>query len=51
MPDPSGTISTKVPGHAAWGNPLIVARGSIGMGSFKARGANWFDRLPLGQDR
>jgi hypothetical protein len=46
-----GTISTKVPGHAAWGNPLIVARGSIGMGTFKARGANWFDRRRLGQDR
>ncbi len=46
-----GSISSKVPGHAAWGNPLIVARGSIGLGSFKARGANWVDRRRLGQDR
>lgn len=46
-----GTIRTKVPGQSAWGNPLIVARGSIGMGTFKARGANWFDRRRLGQDR
>lgn len=46
-----GSITSKVPSQAAWGNPLIVARGSVGLGSFKARGANWFDRRRLGQDR
>ncbi|MFT3831756.1 MAG: DUF1707 domain-containing protein [Micropruina sp.] len=46
-----GSVSSKVPSQAAWGNPLIVARGSVGLGSFKARGANWFDRKRLGQDR
>ncbi len=46
-----GTITSKVPSQAAWGNPLIVARGSVGLGTFKARGANWFDRRRLGQDR
>lgn len=46
-----GTISSKVPSQAAWGNPLIVARGSVGLGTFKVRGANWFDRRRLGQDR
>lgn len=46
-----GSISTKVPSQAAWGNPLIVARGSVGLGTFKARGANWMDRRRLGQDR
>jgi uncharacterized protein DUF1707 len=46
-----GTISSKVPSQASWGNPLIVARGSVGLGTFKARGANWFDRRRLGQDR
>ncbi|MFT4295085.1 MAG: DUF1707 domain-containing protein [Micropruina sp.] len=46
-----GSIKSTVPSQAAWGNPLIVARGSIGLGTFKARGANWFDRRRLGQDR
>ncbi|MFT4216369.1 MAG: DUF1707 domain-containing protein [Micropruina sp.] len=46
-----GTVRSKVPSQAAWGNPLIVARGSIGLGTFRARGANWFDRRRLGQDR
>ncbi len=46
-----GTVTSKVSSQAAWGNPLIVARGSIGLGTFKARGANWFDRRRLGQDR
>ena len=46
-----GTVSSKVPSQPAWGNPLIVARGSVGLGSFTARGANWLDRRRLGQDR
>lgn len=46
-----GSVNSKVPSQPAWGNPLIVARGSVGLGSFKARGANWFDRRRLGQDR
>ena len=46
-----GSVSSKVPSRAAWGNPLIVVRGSVGLGSFKARGANWLDRRRLGQDR
>lgn len=46
-----GSISVKVPAQASWGNPLIVVRGSVGLGTFKARGANWFDRRRLGQDR
>ncbi|MCW3157929.1 DUF1707 SHOCT-like domain-containing protein [Micropruina sonneratiae] len=46
-----GTVVSKVPDQASWGNPLIVARGSIGLGTFRARGANWFDRRRLGQDR
>jgi len=46
-----GTITSKVPSQASWGNPLIVARGSVGLGEFKARGANWFDRRRLGHDR
>ena len=46
-----GTVKSQVPNQAAWGNPLIVVRGSIGMGTFKARGANWLDRRRLGQDR
>lgn len=46
-----GSVKSSVPSQAAWGNPLVVARGSVGMGTFKARGANWFDRRRLGQDR
>lgn len=46
-----GTIKSQVASQASWGNPLIVVRGSVGMGTFKARGANWFDRRRLGQDR
>ena len=46
-----GSISSKVSSQPAWGNPLIVVRGSVGLASFKARGANWFDRRRLGQDR
>lgn len=46
-----GSVKSSVPSQAAWGNPLVVARGSVGMGTFRARGANWFDRRRLGQDR
>lgn len=46
-----GSITTKVPEQPAWGHPLIAVRGSIGLGSFKARGANWFDRRRLGQEQ
>ncbi|MFT3861360.1 hypothetical protein [Micropruina sp.] len=46
-----GAVSCTVPSQASWGNPLIVARGSVGLGKFKARGANWFDRRRLGQVR
>lgn len=46
-----GSVNSKVPSQPSWGYPLIVARGSVGLGTFKARGANWFDRRRLGQDR
>ena len=46
-----GSVNSKVASQPAWGNPLIIARGSVGLGSFKARGAHWSDRRILGQDR
>lgn len=46
-----GSINSSVPSQASWGNPLIVTRGSVGLGTFKARGANWLDRRRLDQDR
>ena len=46
-----GTVKVSVPTEPAWGHPLIVVRGSVGMGTFKARGANWFERRRLRRDR
>lgn len=46
-----GNIRVKVPASPEWGRPLIVARGSIGMGTFKARHANRFERRRLGEYR
>lgn len=46
-----GSVKVSVPTAPAWGHPLIVVRGSVGMGTFKARGANWFERRRLRRDR
>ena len=42
-----GTVRVKVPGVPAPGCPLFLVRGSLGMGTFKARPANRFDRWRL----
>ncbi|QLQ15490.1 MAG: DUF1707 domain-containing protein [Micropruina sp.] len=46
-----GSIRVRVPSQPAWGAPLFVVHGTVGLGAFKARGANWFDRRRLGLDR
>lgn len=46
-----GSIRVRVAQQPAWGCPLFVVHGTIGLGTFKARGANWFDRRRLGLDR
>lgn len=38
-----GTVKVKVPGLPAPGCPLIIAHGTLGMGTFKARPASRFD--------
>ena len=42
-----GTVRVKVPGLPAPGCPLFVVHGSLGMGTFKARPANRFERWRL----
>lgn len=42
-----GTVKVKVPGVPAPGCPLFLVRGSLGMGTFKARPANRFERWRL----
>lgn len=42
-----GTITVRVPGLPAPGCPLFVVHGSLGIGTFKARPANRFDRWRL----
>jgi hypothetical protein len=42
-----GSKSVKVPREPAPGKPLLVIYGSLGMGSFKVRPANWFDRRQI----
>jgi hypothetical protein len=42
-----GTIKVKVPGVPAPGCPLFIVHGSVGMGTFKARQANGFERRRL----
>lgn len=46
-----GTVSIKVPGQPSWGNPVFVVRGSVGLGTFKARGPNWMDKRVNRLDR
>ncbi len=42
-----GTVRVKVPGVPAPGCPLFLVHGSLGMGTFKARPANRFERWRL----
>lgn len=42
-----GTVKVKVPGVPAPGCPLFLVRGSLGMGTFKARPANRIERWRL----
>lgn len=46
-----GTVKVRVPTVPAWGCPLIVVRGSVGMGSFRARPANWWEQRRLSRSR
>lgn len=46
-----GSVTSKVPREPSWGNPTIMVRGSVGMGTFKARNANWWDKKKHGLDR
>lgn len=46
-----GSVRVKVPQQQVPGHPIIVARGSLGLGSFVARGPNWFERRAAGLDR
>lgn len=46
-----GTVKVKVPGIPAPGCPLFLVRGSVGMGTFKARPANRLDRWRLRRQR
>lgn len=46
-----GTVKVKVPGIPAPGCPLFMVRGSLGMGTFKARPANRFERWRLRRSR
>jgi hypothetical protein len=45
-----GSKSVKVPREPAPGKPLLVIYGSLGMGSFKVRPPNWFDRRQIAGD-
>ncbi|MBN9104015.1 MAG: DUF1707 domain-containing protein [Propionibacteriaceae bacterium] len=42
-----GSIKVRVPGIPAPGCPLFIVHGSVGMGTFKARPENWFERWLL----
>jgi len=42
-----GTLTVKVPGVPAPGCPVFIVRGSLNMGTFKARNATRFDRWRL----
>ncbi len=42
-----GTAKSKVDPTPRPGCPIVVVRGGVGIGSFKARHANWFDRWKL----
>lgn len=42
-----GSVSNKVSPEPEPGYPLIVVIGGVGLGGFKARHANWFDRRRL----
>lgn len=42
-----GMVTNRVSPDPERGYPLIVVTGSVAMGSFKARHANWFDRRRL----
>ncbi|MFW6600324.1 DUF1707 SHOCT-like domain-containing protein [Propionibacteriaceae bacterium Y2011] len=42
-----GSVTSKVPTIATPGSPLLMLSGTMGMGSLKIRGANWWDRRRL----
>lgn len=44
-----GSIKVRVPGVPAPGCPLFIVHGSVGMGGFKARPANRFERWRMGR--
>jgi len=46
-----GTVKVKVPGIPAAGCPVFIVRGSMGMGTFKARPANRLERWRLRRAR
>lgn len=39
-----GTVNAKVPTDPTGGRPLVVVTGSMGMGTFTIRAANWFEK-------
>lgn len=39
-----GSVNSKVPTDPTGGRPLLAVTGSMGMGSFTVRGANWFEK-------
>lgn len=43
-----GSVKTKVPIQAAWGQPCIVVHGSVGFGGLKVRHPSWLDRRLAG---
>lgn len=43
----AGTVKSTVSPTPAWGHPQIVVSGSIGLGTFKARHANWWEKRRL----
>lgn len=46
-----GTVKSTVAREPSWGSPLIVVRGSVGLGVFKARHANRWDKRRNKLDR
>ncbi|WP_028708946.1 DUF1707 SHOCT-like domain-containing protein [Propionicicella superfundia] len=46
-----GSVRLKVASEPSWGSPLFLVRGTLGLGDFKARGANRWDKRRYRLDR
>lgn len=46
----AGEVKSSVPAAPEWGHPQIVVSGGLGLGTFKARHANWLEKRRLEDD-